>query len=125
MIMSYMVVLVVNDIDDCPAIMDAWEAAGVLSITIFASTGLGHVRQASLRDDLPLLPNIQDIFDSEEIHHRTLISVVDSQELVDKMVAISQQIIGDLEDPHTGFLFVVPVLQAYGLGKHRTDRSME
>ena len=57
--------------------------------------------------------------------NRTLMSVVDSQEMVDKMVAIAQQVIGNLEDPHTGFLFVVPVIQAYGLGKHRTDRSTE
>jgi nitrogen regulatory protein PII len=123
--MSYMVVLVVNNIDDCPAIMDGWEAAGVVGITIFASTGLGHIRKVGLRDDLPLMPSLQDILDTEEIHHRTLMSIVDNQELVDKMVAIAQQIIGNLEDPHTGFLFVVPVLQAYGLGKHRTDRSVE
>ena len=43
--MNYLVVLIVNDIDDCPDILDAWEAAGVLGITIFASTGLGRVRR--------------------------------------------------------------------------------
>ena len=123
--MSYLVVLIVNDIDDCPDILDAWEEAGVLGITIFASTGLGRVRRAGLRDDLPLMPSLEDLFSGEEEQSRTLMSVVDSQEMVDKMVAIAQQIIGDLEDPHTGFLFVVPVLQAYGLGKHRTDRSSE
>ena len=123
--MSYLVVLIVNDIDDCPDILDAWEEAGVLGITIFASTGIGHVRRAGLRDDLPLMPSLQDLLESEEVHHRTLMSVVDSQEMVDKMLAIAQQIIGDLDDPHTGFLFVLPVIQAYGLGLHRTDRSIE
>jgi nitrogen regulatory protein PII len=123
--MSYLVVLIVNDVDDCPEILDAWEAAGVLGITILASSGLGHVRQAGLRDDLPLMPSLQDLMEGEEVHHRTLMSVVESQEMVDKMVSITRQIIGDLEDPHTGFLFVLPVIQAYGLGKHRTDRSLE
>jgi nitrogen regulatory protein P-II 1 len=123
--MSYLVVMIVNDIDDCPDILDAWEEAGVLGITIFASTGLGRVRRATLRDDLPLMPSIEDLFSGGEEQSRTLMSVVDSQEIVDKMVAIAQQIIGDLDDPHTGFLFVVPVLQAYGLGKDRTDRSSE
>jgi hypothetical protein len=32
------------------------------------------------------------------------------------MVSAAQNVIGDLDGPHTGFLFVVPVLQAYGLG---------
>ena len=123
--MSYLVVLIVNDIDDCPEILDAWEEAGVLGITIFASTGLGHVRQAGLRDDLPLMPSLEDLFSDEEAQNRTLMSVVDSQEMVDKMVAITQQILGNLENPHTGFLFVLPVIQAFGMGKHRTDRSTE
>jgi len=123
--MSYLVVFIVDDIDDCPAILDAWEAAGVLGVTILPSSGLGRVRRAGLRDDMPLLPSLQDLMGSEEEQHRTLLSVVDSQELVDKMVAIAQQIIGNLDNPHTGFLFVLPVIQAYGLGKHRTNRSSE
>jgi len=123
--MSYLVVFIVDDIDDCPAILDAWEAAGVLGVTILASTGLGRIRRAGLRDDIPLMPSLHDLLGSEEEQHRTLLSVVDSQEMVDKMVATAQQIIGDLENPHTGFLFVLPVLQAYGLGKHRTNRSTE
>jgi nitrogen regulatory protein PII len=123
--MSYLVVFIVDDIDDCPAILDAWETAGVLGVTILPSSGLGRVRRAGLRDDMPLLPSLQDLMGSEEEQHRTLLSVVDSQELVDKMVAIAQQIIGNLDNPHTGFLFVLPVIQAYGLGKHRTNRSSE
>jgi nitrogen regulatory protein PII len=125
MIMNYQVVLIVNDVNDCPAILDAWEEAGVLGITIFASTGLGQVRRAGLRDDLPLLPSLEDLFSDEEAQNRTLMSVVEGQEMVDKMVAIAQKILGDLDDPHTGFLFVVPVSQAFGLGRHRTDRSVE
>jgi nitrogen regulatory protein P-II 1 len=123
--MNYLVILIVDDIDDCPAILDAWEAAGVLGVTILASTGLGHMRRAGLRDDMPLMPSLQTLFESDEVHHRTLLSVVDNQELVDKMVIIAQNIIGNLDDPHTGFLFVVPVIQSYGFGKHRIDRSDE
>ncbi len=123
--MNYLVMLIVNDVDDCPAILDAWEAAGALGITILSSTGLGHIRNAGLRDDMPLMPSLQDLFESDDVQHRTLLSVVDSQELVDKLVESAQQVIGDLDEPHTGFLFVVPVLQAYGLGKHRTNRANE
>ena len=123
--MSYLVVLIVNDIDKCSEILDAWEEAGVLGVTIFASTGLGRVRKAGLRDDMPLMPSLEDLFSGEEEQSRTMMSVVDSQEMVDNMVAIAQQILGNLENPHTGFLFVLPVIQAFGMGKHRTDRSTE
>lgn len=123
--MSHMVFLVVDDIEQCPAILDAWEEAGVLGVTILASTGLGRVRKAGLRDDLPLLPNIRDLFESEEVQHRTLFSVVEDQAMVDKMVSAVERIIGDLNDPHTGFLFVLPVSQVFGFGKHRMDRKNE
>ena len=71
------------------------------------------------------MPSLHDLIGREEVSHRTLLSVVDSQELVDKMVAAVQDIIGNLEEPHTGFLFVVPVLQVFGLGKHRLSRADE
>lgn len=120
--MSYLVVLIVDDPDDCPAILDAWEAAGVTGVTILESSGLGRLRRAGLRDDLPLMPSLHDLLGTREIHHRTLLSVVEEQSRVDEMVAIARKVIGDLDQPHTGFLFVIPVLQVYGLGKDLTVR---
>jgi len=114
--MSFMVVLIVDDPDDCPAVLEAWEAAGVSGATILESTGLGRLKRTGLRDDIPLMPSLRDIFQGKEVHHRTLISVVETEQIVDKLVAVSQEILGDLDRPHSGFLFVVPVLRAYGLG---------
>lgn len=117
--MSFMVVLIVDDPDDCPAILDAWETAGVSGVTILESSGLGRLKRAGLRDDMPLMPSLRDIFQGKEVHSRTLVSVVNDEQVVDKLVAVSREILGDLDRPHSGFLFVVPVLQAYGLGvKH-------
>ncbi len=121
--MSYLVVLIIDDLDDCPCILDAWEELGVTGVTILESTGLGRLRKAGLRDDLPIMPGLRDIMGAREIPHRTLLSVVDSQGIVEKMVAAAQEIIGDLDNPHTGFLFVLPVLQAYGLGKDFTRKE--
>jgi nitrogen regulatory protein PII len=123
--MSYLVVLIIDDIEQSPEILDAWEEAGTLGITILASTGLGRVRRAGLRDDMPLMPSLHDLFLKEEIQHRTVFTVVETQEMVDKLVSAAQQILGDLDEPHTGFLFVVPVSQVYGFGKHRLDRTTE
>jgi nitrogen regulatory protein PII len=123
--MSYLVVFVVDEPENCPPILKAWEELGVLGVTIIESTGLGRMRRAGLRDDLPLMPSLSDLIENEEIHHRTLFSVVETHEEVDQMVAVVREVIGDLDEPHTGFLFVVPVLQVYGLGKHRTERHSE
>jgi nitrogen regulatory protein PII len=115
--MSYLVVLIVDNPDDCPHILDRWSESGVTGATILESTGMGRILRAGLRDDIPLLPSLADFLDGRDEPHRTVLSVVEDQETVDKMVAAAQKIIGDLDDPHTGFLFVVPVVQAYGLGR--------
>jgi nitrogen regulatory protein PII len=118
--MSYMVVLIVNDTQDLSIILDEWEKAGTTGITILESTGIGRIRQAGLRDDIPLMPSLDDLFDHDETHHRTIFSVVPDQADVDKLVAISREVLGDFDAPHSGFLFVLPVLQAYGLGVKKT-----
>ena len=117
--MSYLVVLVVDNPDDCPCILDAWQDLGVTGVTILDSTGMGRMRRAALREDLPLMPSLSDFLEVREAPHNTLLSVVESEEMADRMAQAAQEVIGDLDKPHTGFLFVVPVLKAYGLGRGR------
>jgi nitrogen regulatory protein PII len=123
--MSYLVVLVVDNVEKCPAMLDAWEEAGVLGVTVLNSTGIGHIRKAGLRDDLPMFPSLQDLFSNEEILNKTLFSVVESRELVDRMIEKVNLVIGNLDDPHTGFMFVQPIEEVYGMGRTRKDRSKE
>lgn len=117
----YLVVLIVDNPDYCPDILHAWEQAGVSGVTILRSTGLGRLRRSSLREDLPLFPSLSEILEEEEISHRTLLSVVKDDEIVDVMISRAQEVIGDLDQPHSGFLFVVPVLRAYGLNWKQKD----
>ena len=119
--MSFLVVMIVDDPDDCPAILDAWEAMGVSGVTILESSGLGHLRKLGMHEDMPLLPSLSDFLEQDEIPHRMLLSVVKDQEMVDKMIRVVQDIAGDLDQPNSGFLFVVPVVQAIGLNRKLED----
>ena len=113
--MNQLVVLIVNNPDDCEPILEAWESIGVTGVTILESSGLGRLRQTGCRDDLPLMPSLRDLFEKQEERHRTLLSVVDENKVED-MIESVKGLIGDLNDAHTGFLFVVPVIKAIGLG---------
>ena len=42
--MAFLVVLIVDDVDKCRPILDAWEAAGAGGVTILESSGIGRVR---------------------------------------------------------------------------------
>jgi nitrogen regulatory protein PII len=115
--MSYLVVLIVDNPDDCATILESWDEIGVKGATILDSTGMGRIKKAGLLDDFPLVPRLQDFLEVREEPHRTIFSVVEDEATVDQMAAVSQHIIGDLDEPHTGFMFVVPVLKAFGLGR--------
>ena len=115
--MAYLVVLVLDDPDQSDALLDAWEQAGARGVTILESSGIGRVRRASLRDDMPLLPSLRDILRGGEEHHRTFLSVVESEEQVEVLANAAQQVVGDFSQPHTGLLFAVPISHVHGLVK--------
>lgn len=116
--MYQMIFFVLDDIDHYPAILDAWEEAGVGGITIFESTGLGRMRKVmGMRDDFPLLPSLVDFLQGREERHRTLVTVADSDELIERVVAATEAIVGDLSLPNRGILLVLPVTRVYGLAQ--------
>lgn len=111
--MSHVVVLVVIEPELCSAVLDAWEELGVPGVTIFPSSGLSHYRKMALREDLPLMPSLYDLM-NEEMQHRTLVSVVETQEMIDKMAAAAENVLGCVDAPDTGFMFVVPAVKVFG-----------
>ena len=116
--MNYLVIAVVDELEKCPMLLEAWERAGTRGITILESTGLGRVRQGnSLRDDLPLMPSLRNLFQTREEPHRTLFTVVRDEEMVDRIFEATEMILGDLDKPNIGVIFALPVTRAMGISK--------
>ena len=113
--MSYLVVFVLDSLDLCQDVLDAWEDAGAKGITILESTGIGRVRQAGIRDNIPLMPSLSNLFKSDETHNRTLFSVVEDLDLAHALVKAAQDTVGGIEKPNSGLLFIAPLLEIYGL----------
>ncbi|MFN2276219.1 MAG: hypothetical protein ACK2UR_01270 [Candidatus Promineifilaceae bacterium] len=114
--MSYLVVFVVDEIEHCPPLFDAWEEIGVTGVTILESTGLGRIRRASgYRDDLPIMPSLRNLLQTQEEHHRTLMVLVQDKATIDRLIAVTENVVGPLNEPHKGVLFVLPVLRVVGL----------
>jgi hypothetical protein len=53
----------------------------------------------------------------EETLNRTLFTIVPSEEMVDKVVAATEGLIGNLNLPNTGILAVIPLSRVYGLDR--------
>jgi nitrogen regulatory protein PII len=118
--MSYLVVFVLDNADRCQNVLNAWEEAGAMGITILESTGIGRVRRSGIRDDLPLMPSLSELLESAETHNRTLFSVVDGLDAAHALVEAAQNTVGDMEEPNSGLIFIAPLVEVYGL--NREDR---
>jgi nitrogen regulatory protein P-II 1 len=129
--MAYFVMLVLHEVELLDQVLTAWEEVGVSGVTVLASTGLGRLRsKAALREDLPLIPSLQDIIsgDHEEMLNRTMFSIVESDDLVDRLFEATESVVGDLSRPRTGILVVMPIARVYGLkeaGAHKKKGTHE
>ena len=112
----FLIVLVVNDPYLCHDLIRSWKEAGEPGATIVESVGLQQALKGVLRDNIPLMPTIDDIEKSEETRNRTIFSVVSDQETVDRVKSVTEKILGPFNKEDTGFMFVVPVNQAFGFG---------
>lgn len=120
----YFILFVLHDISKMKDLLHAWQEAGVNGATVLFSTGLGRIRQnIGLMEDFPLFPTLSEILDRVENMdlNRTLFSVVESDEIVKNVLYHTQKVVGDLNQPNTGILIVLPVAQAYGLKQYNPE----
>ncbi len=113
----FLVLLVLHKNDQLEEVLDAWDQTGVGGITILPSTGMGRIRYSALNEAMPIIPTLEDLLEHTERLNRTIFSIVKGQEMVDKLVEATESVTGDLNNPNTGILVVLPVLQSYGLNR--------
>ncbi len=120
----YMILFVLHDPERLHEVLSCWHETGVSGVTILPSTGFKRLTETSaLRDDLPLIPSLEDLEQQEERLNRTLFTIVPNDEMVDKVLNATQSLIGDLNLPNTGILAVIPVARVYGLERKDYEQS--
>lgn len=124
--MANLLVLILNDLEKCPMIIEAWERAGVAGITLLDSIGSRQLCEHASRDDIPLMPSLNSLFASDEAHNRTLVAVIQDDGVLERAISAAQNIVGDFAQPNTGILFVVPVSRTWGVPPQpRQDRGAD
>jgi hypothetical protein len=114
----YLILFVLDDPDKLEDLLNAWEAAGTGGATVLVSMGLNRMLNIGIRDDIPLMPGLDDFYKRVEDYHRTLFTVVKNDKTLEKIVAATQSVVGDLNKPNTGILVVMPATRVYGLEKN-------
>jgi hypothetical protein len=114
--MPHLIVAILTEAQLCHDVIHLWEETGVTGATIVESIGMRGLMEAHAnRDDLPLFPSLRKMLESEEIHHRTIFSVVPDGFDIEGLIRKTETLVGDFDEVSNGFLFVVPVTLARGL----------
>jgi CBS domain-containing protein len=117
-----MLQIILDDIKFLPALLQAWREIGVSGTTIMKSVG-GH-RTSTWLSKVGL-GAIDRIFEAREIQRKTLVAVIEDDDLLAQAIAEAEQIMGGFDRPNSGVLLVLPVTQAKGLYKAHPQLSQE
>jgi hypothetical protein len=96
----HMVMFVLNNPDLLDELLDAWRALGVSGVTLLESSG-SYRRRAYLLGTR-FVHESSLLTQSIEEGHFTLFAVVPDEAAVQQCLAVTETIVGDLDQPETG-----------------------
>ncbi len=120
--MAKLVILITARIEEGHSIGEAWQEAGAPGVTFIESYGLRRLQEAAKSAEV--LPGVMSMFEILRENEETsliVLSVVDNDTLVNKLLEATQAVLGDLLSPGTGVVFVLDVERTIGIRYHRSD----
>lgn len=118
----YMLIMVLDDSSRLNEVLQAWQDAGVQGVTILESTGANRILPRAAGESVA--ENFSQFFGSGGVGHHTLFSVIERLELAETAVAATAAVLGDLNQPHTGILFAIPVAKTWGMPEFKNPTDL-
>lgn len=118
----YMVMLVLDDPGRLESVLGAWEKASLPGATIIESTGIRRRRAAGNR--IRARFTFGHPSGRLEEGHYTLLTVVQDEQAVQRCLAATEAIVGDLDEPHTGILAAWPLTTVKGIPRVHGDEEL-
>ncbi|MBN2256369.1 MAG: hypothetical protein JW704_00825 [Anaerolineaceae bacterium] len=106
----YMILLVLDDPNNFDAVLSCWDKIGIRGATIFETTGIGRHLQRLIPMRYVFLTK-----SSDEESNLTLMVIVENKKMVEKCLAATETVTGDLDDPNTGIFAAWPLTMVKGL----------
>lgn len=111
----YLLLVVLENTEVLPQLLERWRAIGVPGTTIVRSMGGYHAMSWLERLGMTVLGREVE----EETQQRLLLSVIPDEDLLERAIAEAEQLVGSFDRPHSGILFVLPVQRTLGVHKRR------
>lgn len=105
-----LLIAVVNDPEKVDEILSGFLELGITGATILSSEGMGKL----LSHDIPIFAGLQTLIGGSRPQNRTIFSALPDDQ-VDPVLALLQDVCGNLSAPATGIAFTLPVSKVVGL----------
>ncbi|MGQ9889036.1 MAG: hypothetical protein ACUVSX_11175 [Aggregatilineales bacterium] len=118
--MAKLIVLITARPEDGHRVAEAWQEAGAPGATLIEGFGLRRLQErARGMEVLPGMMSLAEILRQSESTSLIVLSVVEEDALIDRLLAATERILGDLGQPDAGVFFVVDLVGAWGVFNHR------
>ncbi len=116
-----LLVIILDDVERLPRLIDALMEAGVSGTTLYNS--IGGYRARNWLDEIGL-SGLHKMFGTSELRRKTLLAVVE-EEQIDGAIAAAERVMDGFGRANSGILFTVPVRRAIGIQKPSRNKPSE
>ncbi|NLY36982.1 MAG: hypothetical protein GX046_07090 [Tissierellia bacterium] len=107
--------IVLNKVEYLDEILDSFVEIGIRGATILDSQGMGSALNSHGRGSEPFFGMLRHMLDESRPYNKTIFTVVEDDELLEKAVESVMAIVGDIHKPGVGMMFTLPVGNVYGM----------
>lgn len=122
MIIIYIFVLVLNQVEYLEEILERFVELGVSGGTIIDSTGMAQT--VFCNDNVPIVGGLSKIFDYCRPNNKTIFSIIEDKEKLEQIKNVIRGEICDVDNPGIGVSFSIPIENVIGLDC-REDLNIE
>ena len=96
-------------------LLDEFIEIGVKGATILDSQGMGFAMTHGGHGNEPFFGKIRSIIDNSRPYNKTIFTVIEDEETLEKAVNVTKKVLGDIYQPGIGMMFTMPVNNVYGM----------
>lgn len=107
--------IVINEVDYVDEILEEFLDIGVKGATILDSQGMGSAIAQGDTSNIPLFGSLKRYLDSSRPYNKTIFTLIEDEELLEKAVRTVKEVVGDLDKLGVGIMFTIPIGKVYGM----------
>lgn len=109
--------VILNDTNYLDDVLAGFVEVGVSGATILDSQGMASAIVHGNNQEIPLFGSLQTLLGNSYPYNKTIFTVLENEELVEKVVKSIREVIGEEDKNNAGFMFTVPIGKVYDMGK--------